>query len=161
MVGKLLVEEARRYLGVEEVPRGSNRGPEIDYWLLEAFVAVPKGQRLGAPWCMAFVWCMGRQALGHRWPVPRTASVQAVHDWAKRAGCLEPTGGEGDLLLLWHQNLGRYAHVAIVTGGVTAYTTVEGNTNPGGSRDGWGVYARERKATASTAFVRWSSMLRD
>lgn len=160
-VAKLVLQEAHHYLGVQETPRSSNRGVEIDYWLTQTFTTVPKAQRLGAPWCQAWAWCMGQQALGYRWPVPRTASVQAVYQWAETARCLAEQPREGDLFLLWHAGLNRYAHIGFVTQVLPtgAFKSLEGNTNPGGSRDGWGVYERERGPGGKMAFVRWTNAL--
>lgn len=147
----LVLKEAQRYIGVTEQPPGSNRGVEVDYWIRETGL----DPKQGLPWCAAFVHQVGRQAIGAAWPVPRTASVKAIATWA--AG-LHETPLAGDLFLLWNQGLGRYAHVGFVEtvlpGG--RFTTLEGNTNPGGSRDGFGVFRRERAVGGKTAFVRWT-----
>jgi len=145
--------EARRYLGVTETPAGSNRGIEVDYFIRECGL----DPKLGLPWCAAFVGQIGRQALGTAWVVPRTASVAAIAAWPKHLF----TGPiVGDLFLLWHEDLGRFAHVGFVekvTPGVTiGFATIEGNTNPGGSREGYGVFRRERAAVGKTRFVRWT-----
>jgi len=153
----LVLAEARRYLQVREQPRDSNRSIEIDYWLHE--VGVP----LALPWCAAFVWNMGRQALGtHAWPVPRTASCQALHDWAESKGILKLSPEPGDLFLLWESTLTpqRFGHTGLVTDVATPgrYASIEGNTNPGGSRDGYGVFARSRPIDETTRYVRWAQL---
>lgn len=83
--------------------------------------------------------------------------MKAIADWALKASGLYNTPEPGDLFLLWHQDLGRYAHVGFVDGVLAGaqFATLEGNTNPGGSRDGYGVFRRERAAVGKTAFVRW------
>ncbi|MGH2668648.1 MAG: CHAP domain-containing protein [bacterium] len=122
---------------------------------------------MGAPWCMAYVWQMGRQALGADWPVPRTASVQdGLVAWAKTvAGVFLPSGGpfeRGDLFLVWNAGLQRYAHVGFVEHVVgsmqSTLDTLEGNTSAGGSREGFGVFQRRRGAHA-LAGVRWTAAL--
>lgn len=151
-----LIAEARRYLGVVEVPRLSNRGTQIDYWIAECGL----DPKQGYPWCAAYVGQMGRQALGASWPVPRTASCAAIASWAEKAGKLVATPQPGDLFLIWEADLkpARYGHVGIVVDvGVRDFGTVEGNTNPGGSRDGLGVFARRRPLGGATRFVRWEA----
>ena len=151
-----LIAEARRYLGVQEKPKLSNRGTQIDYWIAECGLD-PAG---AYPWCAAFVGQVGRQALGHTWPVPRTASCAAIAAWAEQLGKHRTSPWPGDLFLLWEPDLhpARYGHVGIVTEvGARDFGTIEGNTNPGGSRDGFGVCARRRPFGGRTTFVRWEN----
>lgn len=149
-----LIAEARRYLGVQEKPKNSNRGTQIDYWIAECGLD-PAG---AYPWCAAFVGQMGRQAEGHAWPVPRTASVAAIAAWAAASNRIVTTPQAGDLFLLWSPELKRFAHVGIVlTVNGSSYSTIEGNTNAGGGREGFGVFARVRGVVATTRFVRWEA----
>ena len=150
-----LVAEARRYLGVMEAPKNSNRGRDIDYWIHEVGLE-PAG---AYPWCAAFVSQVGRQAEGHRWPCPRTAGVAILAAWAAtKANVLQTTPAVGDLFLLWSPTLKRFAHVGIVTlvnGG--QYETIEGNTNVSGGREGFGVFARMRSTDGASRFIRWEN----
>lgn len=151
-----VIEEAKHYVGEEEKPKLSNRSTRIDYWLTET------GVGLGLPWCAAFVSAVGRQALGRAWPVPRSASVQAIFDWAKvQVGVVQDKPQAGDLFVLYFNSLKRYAHIGLVveTDGGTKFKAVEGNTNSDGSRDGYGVFIRERKVNAETKFIRWANKL--
>ena len=155
----LVLAEARRYLEVREQPRDSNRSVEIDYWLEQ--VGVPAA----LPWCAAFVWNVGRQALGTaRWPLPRTASCVALWTWAAKLSTpLTSTPAAGDVFLLWESGLtpARFGHTGFVTA-VNAdgsIATIEGNTNPGGSRDGYGVFERSRRPAAADRFIRWASLV--
>lgn len=156
---ELVLAEARRYLDVREKPRDSNRSIEIDYWL-EA-VGVP----LALPWCAAFVYNVGRQALGTtRWPLPRTASCVALRDWAARSSVpLMTTPAAGDVFLLWEAGLtpARFGHTGFVTGmnADGSIATIEGNTNPGGSRDGYGVFARTRHPAPADRFIHWAPLV--
>lgn len=150
-----LVAEAKRYLGVVEVPKNSNRGVCIDYWIREAGLD-PAG---AFPWCAAFVHQLGRQSEGNLWPCPRTASVATLAAWAStRPGVLQANPAVGDLFILWSPELKRYAHVGVVTK-VTgdSFETIEGNTNGGGSREGFGVFARVRRVTGAIRFIRWEA----
>lgn len=151
-----LIAEARRYLGVVEEPKLSNRGTCIDYWIRECGL----DPKLGLPWCAAYVGQMGRQTFGASWPVPRTASVAVIAAWATASNRLVTSPQPGDLFLLWEADLrpARYGHVGIVVDvAQTDFGTIEGNTNPGGSRDGFGVFARRRPLGGSTRFVRWEA----
>lgn len=151
-----LIAEAKRYLGVVEEPKNSNRGLCIDYWIREAGLD-PAG---AYPWCAAFVGQMGRQAVGASWPVPRTAGVAAIAAWAATKAVIRTRPEPGDLFLLWSDTLKRFAHIGIVTkydAGTDTFETIEGNTNGGGSREGFGVFARRRTALGNTKFVRWEA----
>lgn len=153
---QLTLAEAKRYVGVQEHPRGSNRGVEIDYFIREAGLD-PTG---GYPWCAAFVGQVGRQALGAAWPCPRTAGVVALTLWAQsRTGIWQPAPAVGDLFALWESNLTppRYGHTGFVTGVDAAggYETIEGNTSPAGGREGFGVFRKTRLIGLHDAFIRW------
>lgn len=152
-----VLNEAGRYERIREEPPGSNRGVSIDAWLRECRVG------LALPWCMAWAWNVGRQALGHAWPVPRTALVQDLYEWAQPRGLVQTTAKPGDLLVLYYPTLRRYAHVAIVTGLTEAgATTIEGNTSDTSqpaTREGWGVFRRVRPLSDRMRFIRWSDAL--
>lgn len=154
-----VLAEAKRYLGVVETPKGSNRGTEIDYWVRESGLE-PKG---AYAWCACYVGQMGRQAIGALWPCPRTAGVMVLVAWAKASSARWiQTPVAGDLFVIWNAKLdgGRYAHVGFVTAvRDDAFDSIEGNTNPGGGREGWGVFARTRPRDATTRFVRWTAAL--
>ena len=160
-----VLAEARRWLGVREEPKGSNRGVTIDffnYQSLRDWRDFPIGVK-GAPWCAAFVSTIGQLGLGHAWPVERTVSCQAIADWAEERELLHrhpAAAEEGDLFLLYYQTRRKFGHVGFVTGlqGQTILT-LEGNTNFGGSREGYGVFERTRAVGQTTAFVRWVDAL--
>lgn len=155
-----VLSEAGRFLGVVEDPKGSNRGVEVDYFVREAGLD-PKG---AYPWCAAYVGQMGRQALGHVWPCPRTPGVMALVKWAKEDTAkrwkMQPE--VGDLFVLWNAAVdgGRYAHIGFVSAVATdEFTTLEGNSNNAGGREGYGVYSLTRKRLTTTRYIRWTSEL--
>lgn len=158
-----IIAEAKRYLGVVEQPKNSNRGLCIDYWVREAGLD-PAG---GFPWCAAFVGQVGRQTLGYRWPAPRTAGVMTLVAWAAtRPGLLVQAPSVGDLFVLWSTELNRFAHVGFVadvthSGNPVSFgiDTIEGNTNDGGSRDGFGVFARHRVVHPRDRFIHWEAAI--
>lgn len=152
---KEVLAEAQRFLGVQEHPRDSNRGVEVDYFNREAGLD-PAG---AYPWCAAFVGQMGRQALGHLWPAPRTAGCQVLHDWAEKAAVLETEPQPGDCFLLWEEPLKRFGHTGFIVALGPPIVTIEGNTNPGGSRDGYGVFRRTRAFSSQDRYIRWVRLL--
>lgn len=149
-----VLAEAKRYLGVKEDPIGSNHGTCVSYWLKEAGVAD------GLPWCAAFVHSVGVQALGRsNWKPPATASVAALAAWGAITGSvLKTLPQRGDIFLLWEPGLtpARFGHTGFVTQvAQNTIETIEGNTNPGGSREGFGVFARTRAIAPSMRYLRW------
>jgi hypothetical protein len=159
------ITEAMSYLQVRELPGNANRSVRIDYWNLEAigsWKSFPLGGQ-GAPWCASYVTAVGRQSLGHAWPIPKTAAVQAMVDWARETGVwYEENPKRGDLFAVYysHLNPARYGHVGIVvsTQG-SAIKTVEGNTNEGGSREGYGIFERVRSPSEKYGYIRWQEAL--
>lgn len=142
---------AKSQLFVREI--GTNAGQCVEEYLKTT------GNRKGDPWCAAFIaWC-GKSALGSKWPLPKTAGCQALFDAAKAKKLLVKTPLPGDLLLVYFKSMGRYAHVAIV-GAVqdNQVLTIEGNTNPDGGREGYGVFERVRPLNSPThKYIRWST----
>jgi hypothetical protein len=146
-----VLEHAASKVGVAELPPHLNRGPEVDAWNKRV------GNDQAAPWCAAFAWCMGADELEADWPVVKTGSCQAIYTWAKKEKLLRDEPEPGDLFLMYHPELSRYAHVGYVrTVRSDELDTVEGNTNTNGSREGWGVFAKTRARTPRLAFVRWA-----
>ena len=159
-----VISEGERWLEVRE-DQGPNRNVAIDffnYQTLPAWQPFPNGMK-GAPWCASFVSTIGQLALGHAWPVERTPSCQRISEWARSRNVFfePPAAAEvGDLFLLFYQGLGRYGHVGFVRGVQDGtILTLEGNTGPDGSREGFGVFKRSRSVTQKTAFVRWADAL--
>lgn len=136
---------ARALLPVREEPRNSNAGQMVEAMLAGV------GNRAGDPWCAAFVHHAGYAALGKAWPLPPTASCAVLGDHATNHGWLVETPEPGDVFLCWSDAHGRFAH----TGFVTETGTLEGNTNDGGSREGYGVFARKRAWKPKDRFIRW------
>lgn len=129
-------------IGTKEVG-GNNRGRRVEEYL--AACRLPPGQ----PWCAAFVvWCYDRAAEAHgfRNPLPRIGHVGKL--W--RAGAAH---WKSDIPTLWavacHQedptDHASSGHTGIVIAISPAFiTTVEGNTNEAGSREGGAVLIKSR-----------------
>ena len=143
---------ARALLFVREEPPNTNAGQAV-----EAMLKVT-GLGKGYPWCAAFVAHVGQSALGLRWPLPLTASCAKLGEFARAHGALVDRPEPGDVFLLYYPSLKRFAHTGFVLDPATG-ATVEGNTSGGGSREGWGVFARSRVWKPEDRFIRWTRLL--
>lgn len=136
---------------VREVPRNSNRGPEVDAYLKRAGVSP------GLSWCCAFIyWCFD-EAAAHRGvanPMVRTAGClnhwnRAPGNGAKRVLAAQAVRNPGlvqagMVFIMDHGGgLGHTGLVEQVAGGLI--TTIEGNTDASRTREGGGVYRLTRK----------------
>ncbi|MCC6728276.1 MAG: CHAP domain-containing protein [Chthonomonadales bacterium] len=153
------LETAKSQLGVRE--EGENRGPRVSEYLTTAGVSP------GNPWCAAFVyWCVNKAAAAEGVPNPfvRTAYCPTIAAWARDNEVLHSTPQAGDVFLRYGTVAGEYR--ASHTGFVTAvdgsvFSTIEGNTNIDGSREGIGVFARKRVNGNAYRFVRWGDLLKE
>lgn len=135
-------------VGTVESPTGSNRGVRVDEYNRTCGL-------VGEPWCASFArWTF--------WQVGTTNGVPGAWspEWGRLAAVPGAAVRRGDVGLVWFPSLGRYAHVCaaveeVRTRGTSAIevVTVEGNTNPDGGREGYGVFRRVRRVD-SLAFVR-------
>ncbi|MBL8574250.1 MAG: CHAP domain-containing protein [Hyphomicrobiaceae bacterium] len=135
-------------IGKMEVPIGSNSGPDVNKYLKST------GLGGGYYWCMAFVhWCYMTAA----------ANLGVAHTFPKTAGCIDAwnrskghriTRAEaianptlvtpGAVFILDHG--GGAGHTGIVESNSDgALVTIEGNSNPNGSRNGIGVFRLSRR----------------
>jgi hypothetical protein len=146
--GKTL-EIAAAEIGVMENPLGSNRGPRVDQYLRYVGLNPATGSY---PWCAAFAsWCFGQASasLGIEPAEPKTAGALDFWNQAGRMNLHRVSPPEavanpnlitpGMVFVL--STGGGHGHVGFVENvqGVVL-TTVEGNTNDNGSREGIGVF---------------------
>lgn len=132
---------------------GPNRGPAVERILAST------GNPPGDPWCASYVYRVGSAMMGAAWPLPRTASCDVLLEHARKRGLLREEPRPGDVFLVM-----KHDHDAIHTGFVTgwegaAFTTLEGNTNPNGGREGYGVFRRRRGGPSDRTryqFIRWT-----
>jgi hypothetical protein len=156
------VQEANH---VREVPRNSNRGPEVDKFLQCA--NCPPGNA----WCCAFVyWSMNEAAkeLGRKNPMVKTAGCLDHWQRATAKGATRFTTSRALANLeLVHPGLifvmdhgGGFGHTGFVEkvdGGIL--TTLEGNTDASKTREGGGVYRLSRKiAEVNKGFIDYSAL---
>ncbi len=143
-----VVKKAKSQTGVLEDPIGSNSGPEVDEYLASV------GLDPGYFWCMAFVyWCFDKSAkqLGVTNPAIKTAGV--IDHWnrtkGKRINSIDAVNNPSKVrpgqifIMSYGGGTGHTGIVESVSGGFI--NTIEGNTNESGSRNGIGVFKRQRK----------------
>ncbi|GAA5786439.1 CHAP domain-containing protein [Chitiniphilus shinanonensis] len=142
---------------VREVPRNSNRGPEVDEYLKRAGVSP------GLSWCCAFVyWCFDEaaKALDRGNPMVRTAGC--LDHWQRATGkgarrirakdaIADPSLVKAGMVFIMDHGGGKghTGFVESVNGGLL--TTIEGNTDASRTREGGGVYRLTRKVSEINA----------
>jgi hypothetical protein len=137
------LELALGNVGVTEVG-GNNRGPEVEKWL--GVIGLPPGQ----PWCLAFVQAMYEEAelmTGFASPLPKTGKV--IRFWSRCPDVWKsqtPRPGSIFCRISKLDDPDSPGHCGFVVGGGAdgSITTVEGNTDEAGSRDGDGVAKKIR-----------------
>lgn len=137
------LEVAASHVGVRE-SGGRNRGPEIDRWVRGVGLD-PAG---GHSWCVAFVYACVQQACNELEtlnPLPRTGGVQKLWERTSLALKSRSVFRPGYIFLMDKgHGKGHVGFIERVADDGLSIRTIEGNTNPGGSRDGDGVYRRAR-----------------
>lgn len=160
---KLALAVAGSFLGVKEVPPGSNRGPEVTKFLNSI------GLSGGYPWCAAFVWfCIQSAAskLSLANPFIRSGACVVFERWARLKGILKSNPEAGDVFLCYSVPEGegrrRASHTGLVLSvdlNAGTFKTIEGNTNLDGSREGTGVFKRTRPISDRYAFIRYNDLV--
>lgn len=150
---------AKSQLGVTESP--SNWGVDVSAYLRSV------GIRFPAAWCGAYLhWCYMMHScdfdyrhlkLGFVPNWSRGEMAQYVV-WDKRTSDIKIQDFEfhpGDLCTIYFNNLKREAHIFMVVEKSNGQLiTIEGNTNDGGSRDGVGVFLRQRSLNSVYKVIR-------
>lgn len=157
MLANKIVEIARSQIGVEEVG-STNCGPQVDTY--KAATHLPPHESW--PWCAAFVCWVVRQAMGRdafTFKRPTTAGAWDMENWSRAqddsTNTKKPAGADiqpGDIVIF------NFSHIGIATsepyGGKVS--TVEGNTDAEGSREGGGVFAKVRKLSQIRSRIRFT-----
>lgn len=160
-IAKAIVEIATKEIGVEEV-NGSNCGPRVDQYKAATWLNPKKGW----PWCAAFVCWVVREAAAqagvsftNSFKRPRTAGAWDMENWSLKQdrstwtkkphrGDIEP----GDIVVFKFSHIGFAVSKPDKNGYVT---TVEGNTDHAGSREGGGVYRKRRRLSQIRSRIRF------
>lgn len=149
-IQKRALEIALTQEGVSEEPKGSNWGAKVKEYLAAA------GLKASAPWCMSFVvWCFEQSAKekGIKSPLAKTGGVLNQWNLKKEKLGIKANPQPGDIFIM------RFAHGTGHTGIVISsdanfITSIEGNTNDDGSREGYEVAIRKRLKTSIMAYLR-------
>ena len=154
---KDVLDKAGSQLGVMEHPRGSNDGPEVRTYLGAT------GLGSGNPWCAAFVsWCFGQVEAAQNTTIafPKTASCDVILEFARRHDILFTEALDGDVFLVLadRSDATHTGFVGSIQNG--KFTTVEGNSNSTGAREGNEVCSNARPFKTRYRFVRWGALLR-
>lgn len=144
-----VIEVAKKEIGKEEIPVGSNWGPNVKMYLDSVGINFP------ASWCMGFVhWCFDQacKQLCINNPLFKSGGVLSVWnhtDPNKRTTQPKP----GDVFIMdFGGGLGHTGIVLSVDG--DKIHTIEGNTNDTGSREGYEVCKKVRSINKCKGFIR-------
>jgi hypothetical protein len=159
----LRIAVAEQAANVREEPLGSNRGPKVDEYQRRT------GLRPGHPWCACFLyWCFDEaaQRLGRPNPVIKTAGCQDHWNRAGTAGIARISASRAAanpelvqpgmiFIMAFDGGFGHTGIVESVAGGFM--TTIEGNSNGAGGREGIGVFRLTRKIrSVNKGFIDYS-----
>lgn len=158
----LLADIAARYIGVKET--GSNKAGTSKALkaIFKSDSVVINGATDGYPWCAAFVSFCVQKLLNYSpfFPTiipPKEASVSRfLNIWAKNNNCLifpgnstTSTPQKGDIVVF------TFSHIGIVESvNGRMITTIEGNTNDAGSREGEVVARKVRVNSIIKSYIR-------
>lgn len=142
------IKKAITQLGVQEIPKGSNAGPEVEIYLKSV------GLGKGYAWCMAFVfWVVNEAAIKTAFKNPLKKTAGVLDQYNSRTLLVQKVPQAGDIFIMdFGKGLGHTGFVEKVVG--TKIHTIEGNTNDQGSREGYAVCRRKREIKTIKGFLR-------
>lgn len=163
-LSKLILAIAAAEVGVEEKPRGSNRGPRVDQYQAATWL----DKKDWGAWCASYVdWVVMKameagaaRGVTYTFKRPRTAGAWDLQRWSLAQDHSTNTrispGRDiqpGDIVIFKH------SHVGFATGqpdGKGYFSTNEGNTNTDGGREGYAVFARRRHVSEVKTRIRFT-----
>lgn len=155
---------AEREVGVAEHPRGSNRGPRVDDYQRATWLK-PKDW---GPWCASFVCFVVHEAMKegqergakYTFKRPLTARAFDLARWSRQQDASTQTKSDpgrdiarGDIVIFNFSHTGFALGPPDKSGHVLC---IEGNTNPEGGREGWGVFQRRRPISTIATRIRFT-----
>lgn len=145
---KSIIQVAIGELGKHEEPKGSNWGTDVQKYLASVGIDFP------AAWCAAFVFWCAQEALGNKNMLIKTGGV--LYQWNNISSRLKTQAPEpGDIFIMdFGKGLGHCGIIEKVSADML--TTIEGNTNNDGSREGWEVERKVRNVKSCIGFIRLS-----
>lgn len=147
-----IVQSAEQYLYVREAT-GKNDGHEVEMFLKSV------GLGKGYSWCAAFVHYIldqcGVNNTINAWSPTAHNPKNIIYSQGKKYSSTRP----GDVFTIWSYSKKRIGHTGFVHSPYCErfYTTIEGNTNDGGSFNGDGVYKRRRSFKQTYSISRWTN----
>ena len=152
-----MVQLAREEIGVSEVD-GTNCGPRVDQYKAATWLDASKGW----PWCAAFICWLVKESIEDedvKFKRPRTAGAWDFENWAKQQSgkgveLRKPTNEDikaGDIVIFTFSHIGLAVKDVDSSGYVT---TIEGNTNGAGSREGGSVLEKKRHVSKIRSRIR-------
>ncbi len=168
LAAALAIAQAEEAAQVREVRPPANRGPRVDEYQIRTGLRLKAGAD-GFSWCACFLyWSFDEAAkkLGRKNRVIKTAGCQDHWNRARDAGISQISGSRATskpelvtpgmiFIMAFSQGTGHTGIVESVHGGFI--TTIEGNSNNQGSRDGFGVFRLTRKInTINKGFIDYS-----
>jgi hypothetical protein len=152
-LAKLALASAQSQIGIQEFPKGSNAGTDVEKYLKSV------GLKKGFAWCMAFVYWAIQQSPptpegGVKNPLKKTAGVLDQWNYCKGKGLTVSTPQSGDIFIMdFGKGVGHTGFVEkVLPNGMLQ--TIEGNTNDDGSREGYKVCRRTRTLATIKGFIR-------
>jgi hypothetical protein len=140
-------------IGLEELPIGSNHGPDLQKFFKADDLDID-GKTDGYPWCAAAVsfWTqefLKKNNIASVKP-PRIAAVRLFEEWAKKNSLPISNTPKKNSIVVFN-----FSHIGVVEG-VDDYGNVvciEGNTNDDGSREGYEVCRKHRNPDSCKFFI--------
>jgi uncharacterized protein (TIGR02594 family) len=149
-LGQSSLEVATKQIGVQEIPKGSNAGPEVEIYLKSV------GLTKGYSWCMAFVyWCVKQAAnMNSSTAIPLKKTAGVLDQWNSSPQLRITTPVPGCVFIMdFGKGQGHTGFVEMVLPN-GKIQTIEGNTNDDGSREGYKVCRRVRCITTIKGFIK-------
>jgi hypothetical protein len=167
--GEILKSIVVKNKNVKEIPKGSNKGPDVNKYLSSV------GLSPGNPWCASFVYYIFNELsnkLGITNPLPKTGGV--LDFWAKsdKALKIDIKDARADIskvkkgqifIMAFKGGKGHMGIVLDVLPNTKEFITLEGNTTDQGSREGERVGMNKRSINQGNliGFVDYFSGKRD
>ena len=155
-----LVELALKEVGVKEVGN-TNCGERVNFYKSATWLPYEESW----PWCAAFIdwliWtAINDTKQSYSFERPRTASAWDLENWSLKQDDSTQTKRDpkvkdiaaGDIVIF------KFSHVGLAIGPVVngVFPTIEGNTDNEGSRDGGGVWKKQRKLSSVKTRIRFT-----
>ncbi len=151
-----LVTLAKNEIGVEEVD-GTNCGPRVNEYKAATWLSATQSW----PWCAAFICWLFKEAMKngtYSFARPQTAGAWDFENWCrsqdKSVVLKKPHNNDiiaGDIVIFTFSHIG----LAISAPDKQGYvTTIEGNTDGAGSREGGAVLQKKRHVSQIRSVIR-------